>query len=157
MNYYGHESPLEVKKVINRVCYVFNNPALGYKMVAESIAAETQMGTYPDDTLMTGMGIAQHEKVCFEDTKKHSMKHRDMIYEKLGVDIRLVEYEHLRYNVFLSVLFCRLAYKRISAAIPDTLEGRAKYWKQNYNTYKGAGTVQHYIESAHKWAKVIGE
>ena len=157
MNYFGHESPLGVKKVINRVCYIFNDPAFGYKMVAETIAAETQMGTYPDDTLMTGMGIAQHDRACFEDTKKHSMKYRDMILEKLGVDIRLVEYEHLRYNVFLSTLFCRLTYKRFSAPIPRTLEGRKRYWKQNYNTNRGAGTVEHYIESARKWAKVIGE
>lgn len=39
----------------------------------------------------------------------------------------------------------RLHYLRDPEPIPDTLRGRAEYWKRIYNTPAGAGTVEHYL------------
>ena len=48
-------------------------------------------------------------------------------------------------NIALASAFCRIHYRRQKGAIPKTMPGRAQYWKSTYNTYKGRGTVDHYI------------
>lgn len=49
-------------------------------------------------------------------------------------------------NLALQVAFARIWYYRRPGKIPTTLEGRARYWKIHYNTIKGKGTVEHYLE-----------
>lgn len=39
----------------------------------------------------------------------------------------------------------RVHYLRVPAAIPDTVEEQAQYWKEFYNTSAGAGTVDKYM------------
>lgn len=156
MNYYGHETEDEIKDIIGEVCDVFSdgypNKAdlfiRSYQLITETLLAETQFGTFPDTTNESGFGIAQYEEITFEDTKKRSMKYQDFIYARWGVNIAFLQLIELRYNVFLSVLFCRLFYKLVPEPIPDTLEGRARYWKKYYNTSRGKGTEEHYIASA---------
>ena len=48
-------------------------------------------------------------------------------------------------NIALAAAFCRIYYRRKPGAIPRTMPGRAAYWKEYYNTIRGAGTVDHYI------------
>tara|TARA_Y100001938_G_scaffold151019_1_gene245165 strand:+ start:7710 stop:8177 length:468 start_codon:yes stop_codon:yes gene_type:complete len=48
-------------------------------------------------------------------------------------------------NIALASAFCRIYYRRKPGAIPKTLPARAQYWKEHYNTYKGKGTVDHYV------------
>ena len=48
-------------------------------------------------------------------------------------------------NIALASAFCRIYYRRKPGAIPKTMPARAEYWKKHYNTYKGRGTVAHYI------------
>lgn len=48
-------------------------------------------------------------------------------------------------NDYIGVLFSRLHYLRVPAAIPTDLAGQAKYWKAYYNSYLGAGTPEQYI------------
>ena len=48
-------------------------------------------------------------------------------------------------NIALASAFCRIYYRRKPGAIPKTMPARAEYWKKHYNTYKGRGTVDHYI------------
>ena len=74
------------------------------------------------------------------------MNLKDKILTDLGVDISLVEWEHLRYNPYLSLIFSRLLYRFVSEPIPLTIEERADYWKKFYNTEKGKGTPEHYLE-----------
>lgn len=63
-----------------------------------------------------------------------------------GIDIELVEWEHLRYNPLLAMLFTRLKYKLIPELVPKSIEARARYWKMFYNSKAGKGTVEHYLE-----------
>lgn len=71
---------------------------------------------------------------------------KDKILTDLGVDISLVEWEHLRYNPYLSLIFTRLLYRPVTDPIPLTIEERAEYWKEFYNTKLGKGTPEHYLE-----------
>lgn len=53
---------------------------------------------------------------------------------------------HLMTNLRLQVVLARLKYYMVPEAIPSTLNGQAKYWKQYYNTPQGGGTSDEYIE-----------
>lgn len=54
---------------------------------------------------------------------------------------------HVLSNLRLQVVLARLKYYMVPAAIPDTLAGQSKYWKQYYNTPLGAGTADEYMEN----------
>jgi hypothetical protein len=161
MNYYGHETPDEIRHIIGEVCNEFASGSpnkvdlfmRSFALITETLCAESQFGTFPDLTNESGFGIAQMD-AGFEDAKKRSMKYQDFIYSRWGVNIDLVQLIELRYNVFLSVLFCRLFYKLIPEPIPGTVEGRAKYWKKYYNTFRGKGTEMHYIKSVEAYKEL---
>jgi hypothetical protein len=123
--------------------YGINHTA--HLLIVETATTETGLGRIKDTTLGAGMGICQFDKMPFYDIRKRSAKYKEKIYEELGVDIDLVEWEHLRYNSFLSLLFCRLFYKPIPKQIPDDIKERAIYWKKYYNTELGKGTAEHYL------------
>lgn len=59
----------------------------------------------------------------------------------------------LKYNIACGIIHCRLKYWRAPEKLPTTLEERASYWKQFYNTAEGAGTESHYIEIVEAYNK----
>ena len=158
INYYGHATEKELKLMIGDVCeyldgknieYDYYNEQYkrAYLMVLETACAETQLGTFPDLTNKSGFGICQFDEIGFKHVKERSMKYQDEIYNKWGINIDLITLIELRYNPFISVLFCRLFYKSIPDPIPSDRKGRAHYWKKWYNTFKGKGTIKHYLAS----------
>lgn len=131
-----------------KVCDVLGNGAnnCAHKLLIETCGAETGFGTYKDQTKYAGMGIMQFDKIGFDDVKARTReKHKKLLLDKMGIDIELVEWEHLRYNVVLSMVWARLKYKLVPEKIPETMEARSRYWKQYYNTEAGKGSVEHYI------------
>lgn len=60
-------------------------------------------------------------------------------------------------NDKLGCLFARLHYLRCKGSVPNTLIGRAEYWKKYFNTALGKGTVDEYIrhakEAEREWSK----
>ena len=52
--------------------------------------------------------------------------------------------EVLTTNIIAQIVVCRLHYWRVPKKMPKTLDDQADYWKQWYNTSKGAGTVDHF-------------
>ena len=50
-------------------------------------------------------------------------------------------------NIAVAIFFSRIYYRRKPGAIPKTMEERANYWKEFYNTAQGKGTVKHYVEA----------
>ncbi len=117
-------------------------------LLLETMAAETGLGMIADSTLMAGMGICQFDFGSFVDVKIRASKHFPKVESSMGLNLELVEWEHLRYSPLLSLLFCRLKYMLIAENIPADIENRAAYWKKYYNTSAGRGTEEHYIESA---------
>ena len=53
----------------------------------------------------------------------------------------------LESNMSVGIIHCRLKYWRSPGAIPSDTNGMARYWKKNYNTELGAGTVSHYVDA----------
>ena len=66
------------------------------------------------------------------------------------------EDEQLRFqlmsNIALSIALCRIRYRLDRKAIPPKhdLRAQAEYWKRVYNTYLGAGTVEHFMKAAER-------
>jgi len=139
-------------------CLGYGQNHTAHHLIIETACAETGLGNIHDKTKFAGMGICQIDNCKpwfpFDDLKKRSLKHREKILEKLGIDIQLVEWEHLRYNTFLSLLFCRLHYLPFAETIPFALKERAKYWKDKYNTKAGKGSVEHYLLMVSKYYPV---
>lgn len=115
------------------------------QMIIETAVAETGLGQIKDRTVGAGMGLTQFDKLPFNDIRDRNARLRPKILEELHIDINLVEWDDLRYNQFLALLFTRLHYWLKGDPIPKTIEERAKYWKLHYNTSAGAGTVEHYL------------
>jgi len=137
-----------IKEQTKEIVEVLGGGDDAYNLILETATAETALGKIDDRTIYAGIGICQFDKVPFQRIKDKSMRFRKLILRKLGVDIKLVQWEHLRYNTFLSLLFCRLYYMAVQEAIPTTIEDRARYWKKYYNSSLGKGTPEHYLKMA---------
>ncbi len=148
---YGYIGNLrEQAKIVSMAINPFNVD-YAVALLLETAAAETALGTIVDKTVYAGMGLCQFDRKPFYYVRDKSMKYRKNIIEKIKIDLTLVEWEDLRYNPFLSLLFCRLYYFHIPKPIPTTIKGRAKYWKKYYNTYLGKGTIKHYIKMSNRF------
>ena len=121
------------------------------EMIIETAIAETGLGQIEDKTVGAGMGLTQFDDKPFQDIRDRSIKLRPKILKELHIDITLVEWDDLRYNQFLALLFTRLLYWLKGDPIPATIEERAAYWKLHYNTKFGKGTVEHYLEMNSKF------
>ncbi len=123
------------------------------EMIIETAVAETGLGAIEDKTIGAGMGITQFDDKPFRDIRDRNKKLRPKILKDLGIDIDLVEWDDLRYNQFLALLFTRLLYWLKGEPIPLTIEERAEYWKRHYNTYAptAKGTPEHYLEMNSKY------
>lgn len=55
----------------------------------------------------------------------------------------------LTWNIRLAILIARMIYWRVPEQLPHSSDivGLAKYWKNYYNTNKGAGTVEHFVKA----------
>ena len=54
---------------------------------------------------------------------------------------------NLRMNIPFQILAARFQYMRFKERIPSTVEGQARYWKEYWNTHKGKGTTEQYIQA----------
>lgn len=121
------------------------------EMIIETAITETGLGQIEDKTVGAGMGLTQFDDKPFQDIRDRSIKLRPKILKELKIDISLVEWDDLRYNQFLALLFTRLHYWLKGDPIPASIEERAKYWKLHYNTVQGKGTIEHYLEMNRKY------
>lgn len=162
---YGITNPKRIDEDAQIICDCIGHGKYGTakEMIIETAIAETGLGQIEDKTTGAGMGITQFDEFPFNDIRNRCIKLKDKIYKELKIDISLVEWDDLRYNQFLALLFTRLLYwlasrkvdgKYVSIPIPATIEERAEYWKEFYNTKDGKGTVEHYLEMNRKYKAV---
>lgn len=59
--------------------------------------------------------------------------------------------QNLTCNLLFQAAVCRLIYLRVSEKIPNDLAGMANYWKKYYNTSKGKGTPEKFIEAYERY------
>lgn len=98
------------------------------------------------------LGIFQMEPATFND--HHAwLRHRPLLKARVAALTQDVNDAHeMVWNLRFAAAMCRIHYYRRREPLPTAgnIAGQAQYWKQYYNTYQGAGTVQQYVDS---WAR----
>lgn len=147
--YYGVESISQVKTLARQVVNALGGNENVYNILLETPCAETKLGQFPDSHPdKWGVGLCQHDHIGLDDIQLNGeQRHFDIVKNEFGYDIKDVQLADLADDPLLSLICCRLSYKRIPDPIPSDLVGRAKYWKEFYNTQAGGGTVDHYLHS----------
>lgn len=147
---YGVLSKDDIKKTAEIVVKILGGGENAVKLLLETCAAETLMGTYRNKIQYNyGLGLCQFDKIAFLNVQqKTSLTKKELIIKWFNIDIDKVEYRELAYSPLLSMIWCRLYYLLVPSVIPSTLEGRAEYWKKYYNSVLGSGTVEEYIKKS---------
>lgn len=159
--FYGLTRPAQAIEMARDVCDVLGHGKneKAFNMLIETACQETMLGQYRDpSTHVTGVGVTQFDQIGFDDVKLHtSVQKIELISKEFGIDIRAAELRDLAHSPLLGFIFCRLKYMRITELIPDSLEGRAEYWKRYYNTAAGKGTAQEYINNYRRYGRKLVE
>ena len=97
-----------------------------------------------------GLGIFQIEKVTHDDIWKSYLNKLTKATLKAKVTwlvSRTPLEEQLIHNLAYATAIARVIYWRKPEAMPevDDIAGLAKYWKDHYNTYLGAGKVEDFV------------
>jgi hypothetical protein len=91
----------------------------------------------------------QMERATHEDIWVNYLAYRDQLK-------RLVEqwlhpghmrWQQMLWNMAYATAMCRVQYLRVKEKLPepDNYLGLAEYWKEHYNTSKGKGTVENFL------------
>ncbi|MES2182350.1 MAG: hypothetical protein V4493_09660 [Pseudomonadota bacterium] len=146
---YGISNIRQVKLFAQAVCEILGGGDNAVRLLCETAAAETQCGTAVDRTPNgAGRGLFQCDKSPFTDTVTRAKQSDiDALKTAFGFDLREIDWATLNYSPLIAAAVCRLHYKLRPGSIPLDLKGRAEYWKKQYNSVLGAGTVGHYLES----------
>lgn len=118
------------------------------ELMIGTCAHESKGGTYLKQVGGPAIGIWQMEQPTHDDIwrrylpsqpiKSSLMANHCQIRTQPSADIMM-------YHLTYACAMARLAYARHEEPIPKTIEEQALYWKHFYNTSKGGGTVEEYI------------
>ena len=109
-------------------------------------------------------GFWQVEPATAVDNLQHFLMHRTTVMAGC-VAASFVDLKHwqnlseidwaeiLERNIAAGIVHCRIKFWRVPKKMPNTLEGRARYWKKYYNTVAGAGTETKYIDTVKEWLR----
>lgn len=118
-------------------------------LVFETACVESRCGEYIAQ-YPTGpaKGIFQMEPATARDIYDNFLQYKPELKGKVEAlkSEALTMEENLVGNLYYAAAMCRVHYLRQPKSIPSDLKGRAEYWKKYYNTEKGKGTVEKYIE-----------
>lgn len=112
-------------------------------------AQESQLGFYVKQIKGPALGIFQMEPYTYADilatVVMRAQKHSIFLQSYTFPD----DPRALIYDLRLATIMCRLQYWRFSEELPASTDviGLASYWKQYYNSRKGKGTVEEFIEN----------
>lgn len=122
------------------------NLMLGTALTESRLSALLQYGGGP------ALGLFQIEPLTLDDIYKRYLQREDK-KELLGrVHLFMTArdiHEQVISNLPFAVIMARIRYFMVPEALPDhdDLEGLADYYKKFYNTIKGSGTIQGFIEN----------
>jgi len=122
-------------------------------LILGTIAQESAYGKYHKQINGPALGICQMEPATFNDICKNYLKYHPDITERIKsvCHVNVLSAIDMISNDQLAICMCRVHYLRQKGAIPTTIEGYAKYWKQWYNTPLGKGTETEFIRNYHLW------
>ena len=95
------------------------------------------------------LGLFQMEVATHNDIWENFLKYRiALIYKLESLLHRDDKIYELQYNDLYAAAMCRIHYLRVKDPIPshDDKYALGEYWKKYYNTEKGAGSVEKFID-----------
>ena len=107
-------------------------------------------------------GLFQCEPWVAVDICENYLKYREDLMKKVA-EICCLDWRYfmkpdegewrfiLTTNLAAQIAFCRLHYRRVPKPLPRTIEEQASQWKTYYNSSKGKGTVEKFIEIVKKY------
>lgn len=138
-----------IDTIIQYVCFILGNGSNDNAdlLLKETITTETGYATIEDRSTAYGEGLGQFDKIAFTDVKyRTSQAKKEKIKKYFLIDIDTAEYEDLRHNPLLSVIFIRLKYLLVPTPIPVDLQERYQYYKIHYNSKYGKATLDHFLK-----------
>jgi hypothetical protein len=128
------------------------------KLLLGTAAQESKLGQYLRQIGTTGdkggFGLYQMELATHWDIFNNFLLYKkkyNLILAALNINIYpLRAKDNLICNMFYSTAMARIHYIRAPEPIPDSIEEIAAYWKKYYNTSKGKGTIQEFINNFNK-------
>lgn len=117
---------------------------LGTALVESRLHFLTQKGTGP------ALGLYQMEPNTHDDIHKNFLRFRGKLNDRVS-DFLSPHFDmtpQLVWNLHYATAMCRVHYARVPDALPAVgdIAGMALYWKKHYNTEKGAGHPEHFVE-----------
>ena len=151
MFFYGIVHQDQPLQFADAVCAVLGQGKnrVAVRMLLETCAQETHLGRFRDANFYEhGIGLYQMDRIGWQDVVART-KQVDvhLVRDKFGFDIRSVQHRDLAFSPLMATVFARLFYKLKPDEFPAEVEGRALYWKQNYNTAAGKGSVAEYLNN----------
>ena len=140
--YYGLTNENQAREMVDAVVECLGGNGNAKLLLLETMAQETRLGSYRDPSKDgAGRGITQFDKGIVVDTVTRARQSElDAVQETFGIDLYMVDWDDLDFAPLPCIILARLKYKRIPEEIPNTIEGRAGYWKKHYNSELGKGT-----------------
>jgi hypothetical protein len=118
-------------------------------------AQESGFGTYLRQISGPALGVFQMEPATEADIWQNYLHYhgglRDLVVQCTFISFPTPE--ALIWNLAYSIAMARIKYYRSPDPLPspDDIQGLAAYWKNVYNTQKGKGKVEEFIENYQRY------
>tara|TARA_R110001583_G_scaffold93706_1_gene236750 strand:- start:25289 stop:25852 length:564 start_codon:yes stop_codon:yes gene_type:complete len=125
-------------------------------LIMGTAAQESGLGTYVEQVGGgPARGIFQMEPATLNDCYVNFLDYRAPLKAKIDAYLAAQpeKADQLATNNAYAAAMCRVRYMRVSDPLPDAndINGLAAYWKQNYNTPGGAGTVEEFVANYNRY------
>jgi len=122
------------------------------ELLMMTAAVESRLGYYIKQINGPARGIFQMEPATEKDLWKNYLEYRPSRAEVIA-RFDTSDDRDLWYNLGYQILLARMHYVRVPKPLPphNDLFAMARYWKEFYNTYQGAGTVQKAVEAYERY------
>lgn len=99
------------------------------------------------------MGLWQMEPAAHRDIVANYLEYRPELAAKVfrASGCSGFDSNNLLKNLSYACAMARVHYYRVPAAIPTTLDGQARYWKEHYNTHLGKGSEEEYVDNFNRY------
>jgi len=140
---------LVVKPALIALEKKYSQPA-ARALIMGTIAHESMSGRYIKQVGGSALGIIQMEPITHDDIWKNYLQYKPELVNRLTLlfDIKTPNAERLIYDLRYNIVMCRMHYYRVNEKLPaaDDVKSLASYWKNHYNTEKGGGTREQFIQ-----------
>ena len=146
----------QFKSLVERVLsYIGKHSEDSVNLLLGTCAQESQFGTYIKQVKGPALGVFQIEPFTLIDNWENYLVYHDELSYRIKQCCGVGESDMFaaESNLAYQICMARVCYLRKPGAIPIDLKNQAEYWKKNYNTYKGKGTVAEYINNYNLYVK----